>query len=164
MKRQTFVLVIALVTAATAVGTAPARPAAAKCKTSDLVVWVDTTENAAAGSTYVTLEFTNQSGHMCTLFGYPGVSGLDLRGHTLGSPAARDPSSTRVVRLANGGAASAVLRIVEAGNFPASTCRRRPAAGLRVYPPNQTVSKIVPIPFDACSRPGPVYLRVKAVA
>ena len=37
--------------------------------------------------------------------------------------------------------------------------RRGPA----VYPPNQTASKVVPYPFLACSRPGPVYLSVQAV-
>jgi hypothetical protein len=163
VKRQTFILILALVAAATTVGGAPARTSVAACTTSGLVVWLDTTGNAAAGSSYFTLKFTNQSGRTCTLKGYPGVSALDLRGHTLGSPASRDPSSTPVVRLANGATANATLRIVDAGNFPPSTCQRRAAAGLRVYPPNQTASKVVPIPFDACSRSGPVFLSVKAV-
>ena len=164
MKRPTFVLVIALVTAAAAVGAATGGATAAACKTSDLVVWLGAPGNAAAGSTYVTLKFTNQSGHTCTLRGYPGVSALDLRGHRLGSPGSRDPSSTRVVRLASGATASATLRIVVAANFPPSTCHRTAAAGLRVYPPNQTASKVVPIPFEACSRSGPVFLSVKALA
>jgi hypothetical protein len=164
MKRPIFVLVGALVTAATAVGVAPARTAVAACKTSDLVVWLGAPGNAAAGSTFVTLKFTNESGHTCTLTGYPGVSALDLRGHRLGSAGSRDPSSARVVRLANGATANATLRIVVAANFPPSTCHRSAAAGLRVYPPNQTASKIVPIAFEACSRPGPIYLSVKALA
>jgi hypothetical protein len=37
------------------------------------------------------------------------------------------------------------------------------AAGLRVYPPNLTTSKVVPFPFSACSLTGPVYLNVRAV-
>lgn len=164
MRHQAFILALALLSAATAVGAAAAPTAATACKTSDLVVWLGGTGNAAAGSTYVTLEFTNQSGHTCTLTGYPGVSALDLRGHTLGSPGARDPSTARVVRLANGATARAALRIVVAGNFPPAVCRRRAAAALRVYPPNQTASKVVPIPFEACSRPGPIYLSVKALA
>jgi hypothetical protein len=164
VKRQTLLVVLVVVTAATAVGVASARTTAAACNTSDLVVWYGGTGNAAAGSTYVTLKFTNQSGHTCTMRGYPGVSALDLRGHMLGSPASRDPSSTRVVRLANGATASAVLRIAFAGNFPPSACHRHAAAGLRIYPPNQTASKVVPIPFDACSRTGPIYLSVKALA
>ena len=163
MKRHAFVLAAALAAAASAVGAAPAATPAA-CKTAGLVVWVDTNGNAAAGSIYVTLKFTNQSGRTCSLAGYPGVSALDLRGHTLGSPGSRSPSTTHVVSLLNGGTASAVLRIVEAGNFPPATCRRTAGAALRVYPPNQTASKVVPLPFEACARSGPVYLNVKAVA
>ncbi len=45
-------------------------------------------------------------------------------------------------------------------NYPRSVCRQVAAAGLRVYPPNETVSKVVPFPFAACSRSGPVYLYV----
>lgn len=164
MKRTGFVLIIAPVTAVVCIGVAAARAPAAKCSTSGLVVWLDTNGNAAAGSTYVTLKFTNQSGHTCTLTGYPGVSALDLHGHALGSAAGRNPSTTRVVRLAKGATASAVLQIVVAGNFPPSACHRRAAAGLRVYPPNQTASKVVPLPFEACSRTGPVFLSVKTVA
>jgi hypothetical protein len=37
------------------------------------------------------------------------------------------------------------------------------AAGLRVYPPGQTASELVPYPFEACARSGPVYLHVEAV-
>jgi hypothetical protein len=37
------------------------------------------------------------------------------------------------------------------------------AGGLRVYPPGQTASKLVPFPFRACSRSGPGYLSVEAV-
>jgi hypothetical protein len=162
MKRLIFVLAFALLGASTSAA-APAHPSASGCRTSHLVVWVEPTGDAAAGSTYVTLKFTNQSGHACTLTGYPGVSALDLRGRALGSPASRDPSTKRTVRLANGATASATLRIAFAGNFSPSTCGRRAAAALRVYPPDQTAAKTVPIPFEACSRAGPVFLNVRAV-
>ena len=82
MKRNAFVLAVALAATATTAAAAPASAPAA-CKTAGLVVWVNTNGNAAAGSTYVTLEFTNQSGRTCTLAGYPGVSALDLRGRSL---------------------------------------------------------------------------------
>jgi hypothetical protein len=36
-------------------------------------------------------------------------------------------------------------------NYPASVCRRVAAAGLRVIPPNQFTSKLVPYPIGACS-------------
>ena len=127
-------------------------------------MWIDTQGDAGAGSVFYTLEFTNQSGHACVLTGYPGVSAVDLRGHRLGSAAFRNPSAAHAVSLTNGATASAQLRIAQAANFPASACNLAAAAGLRIYPPNQTASKVVPIPFNACSRTGPVYLSVKAVS
>ena len=145
-------------------GASAATAAPASCKTSDLVVWLNTQGDATAGSTFFALEFTNLSGRACTLRGYPGVSAVDLHGRTLGSAGSRLPVAVRTVTLETGATASAVLRIVEADNFPASACRRVEAAGVRVFPPNQTVAKIVPFPFRACSRSGPVILDVKAVA
>jgi hypothetical protein len=141
-----------------------ATSSAARCATSGLVVWLDTQGDGTAGSIYYKLEFTNLSGHACTLAGYPGVSAVDLGGRQLGSAGSRNTSHVRTVRLANGATATAVLRITEAGNFPNSACHRVGAAGVRVYPPNETASKVVPFPFDACSRTGPVYLSVEAVA
>ena len=155
--------------AALAAIAATASPAATtattpRCATSGLVIWLETQGNGALGSIYYNLDFTNLSGHACTLVGYPGVSAVNLGGHTLGSAASRDNfHAPVVVTLAAGATARAVLRIVEAGNFPPSTCRPLTAAGLRVYPPNQTASKVVPFPFSACSRSRPVYLSVRVV-
>jgi hypothetical protein len=134
------------------------------CATSSLVIWLDTQGSGTAGSTYYNLEFTNLSAHSCTLLGYPGVSGIDLAGHQLGSAAGRNPQhSASAATLAPRATAHAVLRIVDAGNYPSSTCSQTTAAGLRVYPPGQTASKTVPYPFMACSRSGPGYLSVEAV-
>jgi hypothetical protein len=143
---------------------APAAAAVARCATPGLVVWLNTDGNGAAGSLFYNLELTNLSGHTCTLFGYPGVSAVNLEGQQLGSAAARDPAhKPGVVSLGRGGTASMVLRIVEAGNFPSAACRPVTAAGLRVYPPGQTASKVVPFPFGACSKRGPAFLTVRAV-
>jgi hypothetical protein len=137
---------------------------APRCRTSRLVVWLDTQGNGAAGSTYYKLQLTNLSGRACTLFGYPGVSGVDLAGRRLGSPASRNPvRPPRLVTLANRATATAVLQIVDAYNYPRSRCRPTEAAGLRVFPPNQTASKLVPFPYIACARSGPVYLTTQAV-
>jgi hypothetical protein len=151
----------ALTPATTAPSTTASTP---KCATSGLVVWLDTQGDGTAGSIYYTLEFTNFSAHACTLGGYPGVSAVNLAGHQLGSAASRDHgTATRTITLAVGASATAVLRIVDAGNFPASTCQQTMAAGLRVYPPNLTSAKVVPFPFSACSGTGPAYLSVQAV-
>jgi Protein of unknown function (DUF4232) len=134
------------------------------CATSGLVIWLDTSGNGAAGSVYYKLQFTNLSGHACHLRGYPGVSAVDLSGHRLGSPASRNHAhAPRTVTLARGATARAVLQIVEAGNFSGAACHQVTAAGLRVFPPSQTASKVVPFPFRGCSRAGPVYLTVQAV-
>jgi hypothetical protein len=150
--------------AGAATGARKAGVASPRCTTSGLVVWLNTQGNAGAGSAFYNLEFTNLSGHPCTLVGYPGLSAVDLAGHRLGSAAARTPSPVRVLHLANGATAIAAIRIVDADNFPSSTCHQVTAAGLRVFPPNQTASKVVPFPFRACSATGLVYLDVKAVA
>jgi len=136
-----------------------------KCATSGLVVWLDTRGNGAAGSIYYQLKFTNLANHACQLLGYPGVSAVDLSGHRLGRAASRNRShASSVVTLARGGTGAAVLQIIEASNFSRASCHAVTAAGLRVFPPNQTASKVVPFPFRACSRAGPVYLSVRAVS
>jgi hypothetical protein len=145
-----------------------ARPAKAasvpRCATSSLVVWLDTQGNGALGSVYYKLELTNLSGHPCTLHGYPGVSAVDLSGKRLGKAASRESTGTpHTVTLPSRASATAVLRVVEAGNFPASVCHRTIAAGLRVFPPGQSASKVVPFPFEACSSSGPTFLSVRAV-
>jgi Protein of unknown function (DUF4232) len=137
---------------------------AARCATSGLVVWLNTNGDGAAGSTYFKLEFTNLSGHTCTLAGYPGVSAIDLAGHQIGAAASRSPSAAHVVTLASAATATATLRIVQAGNFPPSACGQKTAAGLRVFPPNQTASKLIPFPFPTCARTGSRILNVGAVA
>jgi hypothetical protein len=142
-----------------------AHRAAARCMSQRLVVWLAPNDGgAAAGSVFYSLNFTNLSGHACVLAGYPGVSAVDLGGRQLGSAASRSPHEPyRAVRLRAGDTASAQLQISQAANFPIGDCHRVNAAGLRVYPPNALRSKVVPIPFNACSHTGPVYLHVERV-
>ncbi len=136
-----------------------------KCRTSGLVIWLaNEPGGGTAGSIYYKLKLTNLSGHACTLLGYPRVSAVDLGGHRLGMGARHEAAQRpRLVTLTIGATATAVLRIVDAGNFPASVCRQVPAAGLRVFPPGQTASKVVPFPFQTCSRTGQGNLAVRAV-
>ncbi|HWX97325.1 MAG TPA: DUF4232 domain-containing protein [Solirubrobacteraceae bacterium] len=142
-----------------ATGAASATPS---CSTSGLVIWLNTSGSGTAGSTYYSLYLTNLSRHRCTVRGYPRVSAVNLAGGRIGRAATREtvrkPSS---VRLLPGATATAVLRIVDAANFPSSSCREVTAAGLRVYPPGQTASKLVPFPFKTCSRAGTANLAVR---
>jgi Protein of unknown function (DUF4232) len=159
---------IALAVAFTAGGAASARvtdTGAAACATSSLVVWLDGSGDATAGSTFYRVGMTNLSGRRCTLTGYPGVSAVDLAGRRLGRPAVRDPhTAVRTITLAPRQSATAVVQIADPGVFPTASCRAVTAAGLRVFPPGQTASRIVPFPFRACRRRGPVFLHVRAVS
>ena len=148
--------------AALVVSAATRASATPSCSAGQLVVWLDTQSDHAAGSAYYELRFTNL-GSGCTLRGFPGVSAVDLAGRQLGKPASRDRAvSSRRVTLGRGVAARAVLRITNVHNFPRSACRPVSAAGLRVYPPSETRSKLVPFPFGACAG-GAVFLFVRAV-
>jgi hypothetical protein len=87
------------------------------------------------------------------------VSAVSLTGRQLGSPAGWGSVTPRVVTLASGATATVQLNIQDAGKF----CAPVTAAGLRVYPPDQTASKVVPIPFGACPHAGPVWMSVGPV-
>ncbi len=146
----------------------PARPDAAAvtplCQTPGLVVWLDTNGNGTAGTIFYKLHFTNLSGHACTLNGFPFLFAVNLAGHQVGRRAAFRPPSPHLVTLGKGKTATAVLGIEDTGNFPPAACHPVTAAGLRVFPPNQTRSKLVPFPFSTCSRAhGPTSLNVGAV-
>ena len=142
-----------------AVETAP------RCAPGNTVVWLALSADSGAGSTFVTLEMTNLSRHTCTLYGFPGVSTVDLAGRQVGAAATRDRATpARDVRLSPGQTAGAQLRIAHVGNFPASACRPVQAAGFRVYLPGANRSKLVPFPVRACSMTGPVFLDVRVVA
>jgi Protein of unknown function (DUF4232) len=135
-----------------------------RCQTPGLVVWLDTTANGAAGSFYYDLEFTNLSGHSCALTGFPGVSAVGLTGSQDGVAAGRSlPGGTVAVRLAPGAMATSVIQLTDVANFPSSACHEVMAAGLRVYPPGATASKLIPYPFEACSSNGAIFLHVRAV-
>jgi hypothetical protein len=146
----------ALTPVAALAGTAaPAAPAAStpRCPASGLVVWISNVQGAA-GTFYYTLDFTNLSGHACTLRGHPGVSAVNLSGGRIGVPARwGNPghATLRTVRLAKGATATAVLAITDVDVYPPNVCHQVTAAGLRVYPPNQFTSRLVPYPIRACS-------------
>ena len=139
---------------------AGAAPAATTppCATSGLDVWLNTQGSGASGKTFYFLEFTNLSGRSCHLFGYPGVSGVTLGGTQIGSPAARYSNNPHTVTLANGATTHALVGVVNAGVIPPAQCHPVTASGLRVYPPNQTQSRVVTYPFPACSASGRIYL------
>ncbi len=158
------------------VPTSSAAAATPACTTANLDVWLNTQGNGAAGSSYYNLNFTNLSAHACTLRGYPGVSGITQAGIQLGSAASRDAQHAPALitltsaKTARGfddnisrSTATVILQITDVFNFPAASCGPITAAGLRVYPPGQKESTVVPYPFVACANGASVYLHAEAV-
>jgi len=105
-----------------------------------------------AGSVYVVITFKNLNNVPCTLYGFPGVA---LAAGTpvtdIGQPSTESPTTAReLVTLQPGGYANSTLQIVDAGNFPSSTCTQVPSTWLAVIPPNQQVPLYIPYTSVAC--------------
>jgi uncharacterized protein DUF4232 len=132
----------------------PTSPGPRPCSSRDLGARTGNGQSAA-GSTYIPIVFTNNSNVTCTLYGYPGVAfagGNPIK--QIGLAATENPTTPRrLVTLAPGAVASALLRIVVAQNYPASRCHQVTAKYLQVYPPNQTTPIYVSYISAACSKP-----------
>lgn len=107
---------------------------------------------AAAGTSYVPLEFTNTSPRSCQLAGYPAVALTSgVRGQQIGIEAAVD-RSVRVtpVVLAPGATAHAWLGISSVASYSAKQCRPVTAAGLRVVVPGAQSASYLADRVPAC--------------
>ena len=135
---------------------APASPAVTgplACATSSLNVTLGPS-SGYAGGVYQTIVFTNTSGTTCTLFGYPGVSLVSASHAQIGLAAQRASTvPVKLITLATGVAANAVLQIVDALNFGSATCSPTQAAFLRIYPPNQTAPVYLADTSEICAQP-----------
>ena len=131
---------------------APAGPA--PCPTRSLALKLGLSQGTA-GSVYQVLDFTNISNVSCTLYGYPGVSlaGGDPVKH-VGLVADENPNPPRkLVTLAPGAVANALLQIVDALNYPTAKCGPVTTRWLQIYPPNQTTPVFLSYTTKACSKP-----------
>ena len=155
---------LAISTAAYAATSSGPEPAVIpRCSASDLGVWVAVNQgNGAAGTIYYPLEFTNLSHHTCYLFGYPGVSAIDLNGRQLGSPASWGSlAGARIVNLAPGATAHTILGYHDVVVGTAPECAQvKVATYLRVYPPGQRSATLAAFPVEACVHAGPVYMSI----
>jgi hypothetical protein len=134
--------------------TAPAGPS--PCATRDIAAKVGTGQGGAAGSTYQVLDFTNISNITCSLYGYPGVSFVTTgtSGGQIGAAATRSTfTAAKLVTLAPGQVANAVLQIRTAADFPASGCHPVTAHWLLIYPPNQTTPIYLSFSSQTCAKP-----------
>ena len=142
---------------------APSGPG--QCATSDLRVTVGG-GNAAAGSAYYPLDFTNNSSAACTVYGYPGVSFVTAAGSQVGAPASRGGTTPRAqITIQPGAIAHATLQIADAGNFPSSSCGQIVNVSfLKVYPPNQYSAVTIPLSTQACSKKAVVTMNVSTIS
>ena len=124
------------------------------CATRSLKLKLGATQGTA-GSVYTTIVFTNTSTATCTLYGYPGVSLTTGKPVTvIGKTAKENPATPRrLVTLQPRTSASAVLRIVNAQNYPASQCGPKSSTYLQVYPPNQTAPVRIKHQTLGCAKP-----------
>ena len=135
--------------------TTPAAPSGpTPCPTTSLRVKLGASQGTA-GSVYTTIVFTNTSTATCTLYGYPGVSLTTGRpGTQIGKAAKENPATPRqLVTLHPQKSANALLRIVDAQNYPASRCGPKNSAYLQVYPPNQTTQVYIRYRTVGCAKP-----------
>jgi len=143
-------------TSAVSPPSSPSSPAAAgaACPTSALRVKQGIAQGYAGG-VYQVIDFTNTSGSTCTLFGYPGVSLVSGPPYVqIGLAAKRGTSTPRkLVTLAPGAIANAMLQIVDALNYPPASCGPAKATALKIYPPNQTVPVYLPNASNGCTKP-----------
>jgi hypothetical protein len=150
--------------AATSSGTASTAAASIpKCTAFDLGAWVAVGHgNGAAGTIYYPLQFTNLSGHTCSLFGFPGVSAIDRNGHQLGSPANWiHTTAPHAVILAPGATAHTTLAYHDAAVTTEPGCDPvYSAVLLRIYPPDQYSATLAAFDFEVCSHTGPLYMSI----
>jgi hypothetical protein len=91
--------------------------------------------------------------------GYPGVSLVaGTEGAQLGAAAKRTPGPEGTVTLAAGGKAKAVVQLAQASNFP--DCGVTPAAGFRVYLPDDKAAQFAASTQQGCSNAAIVVLEV----
>ncbi|WP_328885244.1 DUF4232 domain-containing protein [Streptomyces sp. NBC_00316] len=101
--------------------------------------------DAGAGNLYRSLVLTNRASGACQVSGYPGLSLLDTDGKQIGVPAARDRRTYAPVVLQPGGSASVTIHTVNRQGVCLPT-----SAQLRIYPPGDTASLVIPGEVTNC--------------
>ena len=110
------------------------------------------------------LVLTNKGGTACTVKGYPGVSFVGNDGTQLGAAATREAAGITIttLTLASGQSAHSQLSITVAGNYDPTTCKPKAAEGLRVYPPDETHSRLIAsTTYTACQNASIVLIQVR---
>jgi len=138
----------------------PSASGAPRCHTTDLSPSVAVVAGSqAAGSELMNLTLTNTSGHVCTIFGYPGMMLQDQNGNGQATTVTRNRSMTpKTITLADNGAASTTVRFgfdVPGPGEPASGPCEPASYSLLVTPPDETTQLTAPIgggPVTVCEK------------
>lgn len=114
---------------------------------------------ASAGRVNLVVRVTNSGTTACALRGYPGVSLVTgTEGQQLGAPAQRVAGPEGLITLAPGKSATSTLSLAQASNVP--SCGVTPAAGFRIYLPDDTAAQFAPLVEQGCSSTSVVILEV----
>ncbi len=124
------------------------------CDPKALLPWLaDGPGGGALGTHGVHVTVTNLSGGRCAIYGTPHVIAVGVTGAQIGPAAStRSTETAKKVVLAARGSASFKFTYGTAVDYPKARCRPTMAAGIRVTLPGAKNSRLVPIPFEICSR------------
>jgi hypothetical protein len=135
----------------------PAQPkSGGRCAAGQLLLTVAQSDNSA-GHIGLFVVFTNNSDRTCTMFGYPGVSFVTgPAGTQVNDPAERSGApAASLVTLPPNARAHASLLLVNVDNYNGSpSCQPTLAAGIRVYPPDDTTALFARYPEWICDVKG----------
>jgi hypothetical protein len=130
-----------------------ATPVAA-CAASALRVTIDSgAAGAAAGTSYLPIEFVNASSRSCRLTRYPAVAfATGAVGRQIGAVGAVERRTrARALVLAPGKVAHAWIQVLDVGNYPAGRCKPVQARGLRISFAGTDSAAFLAHPFLACA-------------
>jgi hypothetical protein len=110
--------------------------------------------NGAAGTIYYTIVFTNK-GATCAIFGVPAIQPVAGSAHRAVGPLARSLSMGEMPArhvIAKGQSVSVTFGVIEAGNYPPSTCAVRSAKGVVVTLSTFVTPRYVQLPISVCTK------------
>ncbi|MDQ4503035.1 DUF4232 domain-containing protein [Sinomonas sp. ASV322] len=135
----------------------------ARCLSTQLSASLGQGAGGAAGHVYAKIVLKNTGSTPCLLSGFAGLSLTDgPNGGPIGAPADRDASVPVVDVVLNPGQAGAAdFGYTQPGVY-AGSCTQVPAAGLRIYPPEDYGSLFIPQSENACSETSIHLLTLRA--
>ena len=148
-------------TSATAVPSAAASSPASvpRCHTTDLIPAAAlVTGSAGAGSESMNVKLTNNSGHTCTIYGYPGMMLEDTNSSGQATTVTRNTAvKPATITLANGASAATTVRFdfdMPAKDEPQTGNCEAPSVYLLITPPDETTqlsTTIIGGPITVCN-------------